>query len=93
MTKSNDITKWDSIGEIFLSPRADHFDSRLVESGPPPLLLSNGDYLFIYNSAEKGWPEDLKTAYHVGWVILDGKDPTIIKQRSEKPLMGPEYSW
>ena len=89
MTKSNDITKWDSIGEIFLSPRADHFDSRLVESGPPPLLLSNGDYLFIYNSAEKGWPEDPKTAYHVGWVILDGKDPTIIKQRSEKPLMGP----
>lgn len=93
VTKSNDITKWDSIGEIFLSPRADHFDSRLVESGPPPLLLTNGDYLFIYNSAEKGWPEDPKTAYHVGWVILDGKDPTIIKQRSEKPLMGPEYSW
>ena len=30
VTMSNDITKWDSIGTIFLSPRADHFDSRLV---------------------------------------------------------------
>jgi hypothetical protein len=38
--------------------------------------------LFFYNSAEKGWPEDPKTAYHVGWVILDGKDPSKIKQRS-----------
>jgi predicted GH43/DUF377 family glycosyl hydrolase len=79
---SDDFKKWKDIGTIFLSPRADHFDSRLVESGPPPLLLSNGDYLFIYNSAEKGWPEDPQTAYHVGWVILDGNNPTIIKQRS-----------
>jgi len=45
-----------------------------VESGPPPLLLSSGDYLFFYNSAELGWPDE-GTAYHPGWVILDGKDP------------------
>jgi len=64
-----------------------------VESGPPPLLLSNGNYIFFYNSAEKGWPEDLKTSYHVGWVILDGQDPTKILARSEQPLMGSQYSW
>jgi predicted GH43/DUF377 family glycosyl hydrolase len=29
----------------------------------------------------------------VGWVILDGQEPSRIKQRSEVPLMGPEYSW
>ena len=27
------------------------FDTQLVESGPNPMLLSTGDYLFIYNSA------------------------------------------
>lgn len=93
VAKSDDPTIWPDIGTIMLSPRADHFDSRLVESGPPPMPLSDGNYLFFYNSAEKGWPEDPKTAYHVGWVILDGKDPTKILSRSEAPLMGPEYSW
>ena len=76
-----------------MSPRKDHFDSRLVESGPPPLLLEDGNYLFLYNSAEEGWPDDRSKAYHVGWVILDGKDPTKIVDRSEVPLMGPEFAW
>lgn len=93
VTTSDNITQWKSIGDIFLSPRPDKFDSRLVESGPPPLQLSNGNYLFIYNSAEKGWPEDPNTAYHVGWVILDGNDPTKILARSEEPLMGPSFAW
>ena len=51
VTKSNNISSWPSIGEIFLSPRPNSFDSRLVESGPPPLVLSNGNYIFFYNSA------------------------------------------
>jgi predicted GH43/DUF377 family glycosyl hydrolase len=51
VTKSNNISSWPTIGDIFLSPRPNSFDSKLVESGPPPLLLSNGNYLFIYNSA------------------------------------------
>ena len=76
-----------------MSPRKDHFDSKLVESGPPPLQLSDGNYLFIYNSAEVGWPDDRNTAYHVGWVILDGSDPRKILQRSEEALMGPKYAW
>lgn len=93
VTSSSDPKTWADIGTILISPREDHFDSKLVESGPPPLLLSTGDYLFFYNSAEIGWPDDTNTAYHVGYLILDGKDPTQIKVRSETPLMGPEYSW
>jgi len=34
-----------------IETRSDHFDSVLCESGPPPLKLSDGNYLFIYNSA------------------------------------------
>lgn len=55
--------------------------------------LENGDILFFYNSAEVGWPQDLSTAYHVGWAILDGEDPTIVKARSDVPLMGPLEDW
>jgi len=93
IAKSDDPTVWPDQGEIFLQVRSDNFDSQLVESGPPPMLLSNGDYLFFYNSAQLGWPKDLSTAYHVGWVILDGQDPTVIKQRSDSSLLGPEYAW
>ena len=55
--------------------------------------LANGDYLFFYNSAQTGWPKDLTTAYHVGWVVLDAVDPSIIKARSSEPLLSPAYAW
>ena len=93
IAKSDDPTVWPDIGTTLLQVRPDHFDSKLVESGPPPLLLSSGDYLFFDNSAQVGWPDDLSTSYNVGWVIFDGADPTSIKQRSETPLFSPVMSW
>lgn len=29
----------------------------------------------------------------MGWAILDGTDPTVIKARSEEPLLTPQYAW
>lgn len=78
---------------LFLPTRPDMFDSQLVESGPPPLRLSTGDYLFLYNSARKvpgyeAWkPYPLE--YNVGWAILDRYDPTTIVARSATPLWSP----
>lgn len=114
---SYDPMVWPSDGgSLFLQTREDKFDSKLVESGPPPLLLSNGDYIFFYNSATVGWPDepgivlacllvctcnhitpicsfcDIGSAYHPGYVILDGKDPTVIKQRSDEPLLTPLFA-
>lgn len=93
VAQSDDPSVWSDIGEIFIETRSDNFDSKLVESGPPPIQLSNGDYLFIYNSATVGWPDDPASAYHPGWVILDKSNPLTILQRSDKPLMTPEYTW
>jgi predicted GH43/DUF377 family glycosyl hydrolase len=94
VVKSDNLMSWPADGgEILLSPRSDSFDSRLVESGPPPLRLTDGNYLFFYNSAQLGWPENPETAYHVGWLILDGNDPTNILQRSAEPLLGPKFAW
>ena len=91
---SNDLLVWPSDGgRVFLEIRDDHFDSKLVESGPPPLQLLNGDYIFFYNSATVGWPDDPDSAYHPGWVILDRKDPSVIKQRAEVPLLTPQFAW
>lgn len=94
ITTSNDPAVWPADGgKVFIETRADHFDSKLVESGPPPLQLLNGDYIFFYNSATLGWPDEAGSAYHPGWVILDGKDPSVIKQRSEEPLLTPTFAW
>lgn len=93
IARSANLLSWPDIGETLLQVRTDSFDSQLVESGPPPLLLDSGDYLFFYNSATIGWPSQPNTSYNVGWVILDGSDPTIIKARASVPLISPLYAW
>mmetsp|Transcript_21977 Transcript_21977/g.32747 ORF Transcript_21977/g.32747 Transcript_21977/m.32747 type:complete len:531 (-) Transcript_21977:11-1603(-) len=98
VVKSNTVGKWNvkenTMGDL-IQIRSDGFDNRLVESGPPPLPLRDGNYLFFYNSAEKGWPHDPATAYNVGFIVLDGSNKTNILQRSPKnePLLSPKYSW
>jgi hypothetical protein len=56
----------------------------LVESGPPPLQLSNGNFLFLHNSATVSSRPNAGSfgSYNVGWVIIssDGLD---ILQRSQ----------
>jgi|SaaInlStandDraft_5_1057022.scaffolds.fasta_scaffold48511_1 predicted GH43/DUF377 family glycosyl hydrolase len=81
----------------FLTPRqSPHFDTSLVEAGPMPLRLSNGHYLFLYNSARSGYPSPkpgYNLQYNVGFLILNGDDPTIIEQRSDTPILSPELPW
>ena len=94
IASSDDLLHWPADGgKVFIETREDHFDSKLVESGPPPLQLRNGDYIFFYNAATVGWPDEPGSAYHPGWVILDGNDPSVIKQRSEEPLLTPQFAW
>jgi predicted GH43/DUF377 family glycosyl hydrolase len=59
-----------------------------VESGPPPLRLSSGDYFFLINS----WND--RNVYQPSWVILSGDDPTVVVQRAASPLWSPQkYDW
>lgn len=84
---SDDLVNWTN-HEVFIAPRKDSFDSLLVESGPPPMLLSSGDYIFFHNSADNG------TVYHPEYVIIDGTDPTKIIQRADAPLLTPsDFTW
>lgn len=52
ITSTTNPVSWPDPGQVLLSPRPGMFDSDLVESGPPPLKLSTGDWLFIHNSAD-----------------------------------------
>jgi predicted GH43/DUF377 family glycosyl hydrolase len=93
---STDLLTWTIQPNLLLEKRASYFDSTLVEAGPMPLPLSDGNYLFIYNSARPGYPSkkpNWNLQYNVGWVILDKNDPTKILLRSDKPLFSPVLSW
>lgn len=81
---------------VWLPIRPDSFDSALVEAGPPPMRLTDGNYLFVYNSGRLGFPSpkpDWQTQYNVGWVIIDGDDPTRMLARCTEPLLSPDLVW
>lgn len=96
MAISNDLVTWKILPGLFMEVRPNSWDSALVEAGPMPLRLSNGDYLFIYNSARHGYHSKkpgYDFQYNVGYLILDGNDPTKILQRSENPILSPDLDW
>jgi predicted GH43/DUF377 family glycosyl hydrolase len=96
MAISYDLKNWDILPGLFLEVRPNSWDSALVESGPMPLRLQDGNYLFIYNSARGGFPSKkpgYQFQYNVGWLILDKNDPTKILQRSDEPILSPVLPW
>jgi predicted GH43/DUF377 family glycosyl hydrolase len=97
IARTKDLIHYNLTSAALIHKRPDHFDSALVEAGPQPLKLSDKNYLFLHNSArhinisnpKPRW--DLQ--YNLGWVILDGEDPTNILARSEEPIFSPELDW
>ena len=78
---SDNLINWDEpLSEPVLLPRIGYFDSQGVEPGPPPVLTEEGIWL-IYC----GWTEDC--VYKVGAALLSNKDPSVILQRSDKPIL------
>ena len=94
--QNDELTEWTEHISPFMTTRETHFDSYLVESGPHPLKLDDGNYFFIYNSAQAGHPSErpgYELQYNVGYLILDGQNPGIIVQRSEFPILSPQLKW
>jgi len=94
---TSDMINYKKTGVKLIETRKDKFDSELCESGPEPLKLSDGNYLFLYNSGRKVDTPNPKPGWHIeynlGYLILDGKDPTKILQRSDEPILSPELDW
>lgn len=79
---STDLENWTAIDEPVLRPRPGHFDSRLVEPGPQPVLTDDGIVL-LYNAA------DSALTYAAGQALFDRADPTRLLDRSNTPFMAP----
>ncbi len=72
-------------GEYRISPRSDHWDSRKIGAGAPPIKTKHG-WLLIYQSVG----EQDSSRYKIGAMLLDLKDPTKVLYRSQSPILEPE---
>ncbi|MGI8586211.1 MAG: glycoside hydrolase family 130 protein [Chloroflexia bacterium] len=81
--RSKDLEHWELIEEPALAPREGHFDSRLVEAGPPPIATSQGIVL-IYDSAD----DNLR--YSVGQALFQPSALGGCVRRSSTPILEPE---
>jgi predicted GH43/DUF377 family glycosyl hydrolase len=102
---SVDRINWERTNLILLVTRSDgingntmSFDAAIVEPGPPPVLLSDGNLLFLYAGGRGNVPSprpSWNAYYCIGYTILNGSNPIQILERSfaNEPLMCPELSW
>src|SRR5579883_2203565 len=87
VAESTDFLHWrDALHHPVVATRRGQFDSRVVEPGPPPVVLPQG-ILLIYNGA------DDHLVYRTGWVLFDHRDPTRVLARARTPLFFPELPW
>ena len=74
-----------------LSPRPGHFDSWLVEGGPPALLTRRG-IVVLYNAGNSPTDGDPRLPAHVytgGQALFDPHNPLKLLARSAKPFIRP----
>ncbi len=78
-----------------LSPRPGHFDSWLVEPGPPALLTPRGVVLLYNagNSAATGDAHLPDKIYTAGQALFDSSDPRRLLARSAEPFLRPTESY
>lgn len=84
---SSDLLHWtEATATPVLPRRPGMFDSRVVEPGPPPILIPHGIVL-IYNGA------DDKLVYRTAVAVFDRRDPRKLLYRSDEPVFAPEKEW
>lgn len=98
---SDDLVNWKVVengeGEplVVLAAREGHFDSWLVEPGPPAVMTEDGIVL-IYNAGNDGATGDPDLAdevYTGGQALYDAEAPTKLLSRSDEPFFQPEFPY
>jgi predicted GH43/DUF377 family glycosyl hydrolase len=111
MATSDDLIRWQPVFDAHdhrdfgggsdrryraaFTPRANRFDSDLVEAGPPALLTDDGIVL-IYNgknNAQSGDPSLAAGTYAGGQALLDPRDPGAVIARLTDSFIHPERDY
>jgi beta-1,2-mannosidase len=87
LSSSPDLLHWTEETQTPVLPRRPgHFDSRVVEPGPPPILTPDAIVL-IYNAA------DDHLTYRTAIALFDRHDPRKLLSRSDAPVFAPALPW
>merc|ERR1711957_690953 len=82
---SDDLINWRTLITNWVQPDPEQREM-WVEAGSPPERLEDGNYIMTYNIAAPDlW-------WGIGYLILDGTDPTKILQRGSHALW-PSLPW
>lgn len=76
---------------LYLLPLGANQSEIKLEAGTHLMRLSSGDWLHLYAAATPGWVAHGN--YTVGYVILDGDDPSRIVQRSQEHVLVPTFDY
>ncbi|KAG7661613.1 uncharacterized protein J8A68_004882 [[Candida] subhashii] len=94
---SDDLIHWElpfpdtRLDDNIFANRVFPHESRLIESGPAPIKLSNGMYIFIYNCSTWGTDELEEGSYSISQMLIDYNNITNGPvTRLEKPMIIPE---
>jgi len=85
MATSRNLKKWKIYEEPVLTPRADKFDSRLIEVGPCPIVTKKGIFM-IYNSSDGN-------EYNVGYAMFSKKHPEKCIARTPSSQLSATQPW
>jgi predicted GH43/DUF377 family glycosyl hydrolase len=84
---STDLLHWtEPLDAPVLPRRPGRFDSRVVEPGPPPIVIKDAIVL-VYNGA------DDNLVYRTGIARFDRHAPQRVLSRTDTPLFEPETPW
>jgi predicted GH43/DUF377 family glycosyl hydrolase len=98
LATSEDLLNWrvvlDTDGEplVVAAPRPGHFDSGLVEPGPPAIVTERGIVLLYNgkNAAKHSDPALPPGVYAAGQCLLGASDPRRLIDRTHTPFLRPE---
>jgi predicted GH43/DUF377 family glycosyl hydrolase len=94
IARTKDFINYEYVNESLLFMNGeDHIEAPevVIEAATAPVQLTTGDYFHLYAAGTPGWVENGN--YTGGWIILDGNDPTIVKQRSTSHLFMPTMDY
>jgi predicted GH43/DUF377 family glycosyl hydrolase len=88
LSESKDLVEWKPVATV-LRGRPHYWDER-IGSGPPPVKTREG-WLHVYHGIATHFGS--VSIYQAGVVLLDLKDPTIVKARSRNNILEPRETY